>query len=68
MYFSGKFDWLYTASLILAMSISLISQYYFGIVNQTLLEADQKNYIPIILQIGNINIKYTMWCCINDEI
>ena len=54
MYFSGKFDWLYTASLILAMSISLISQYYFGIVNQTLLEADQKNYIPIILQIGTL--------------
>ncbi|WP_294561089.1 polysaccharide biosynthesis C-terminal domain-containing protein [uncultured Traorella sp.] len=45
----NEFDWLYTVSLILAMSISLIAQYYFGIVNQTLIDADQKIYINSIL-------------------
>ncbi len=28
------------------LSLNLYSQYYFGIVNQLLLTADQKNYIP----------------------
>lgn len=46
---SKEFDWLYTVSLILAMSISLIAQYYFGIVNQTLIDADQKIYINSLL-------------------
>ena len=34
-----------TAFLIVAMSISYFAQYYFGIVNQLLLTADQKGYI-----------------------
>ena len=38
-------DWLSTAILIVAMSISYFAQYYFGIVNQLLLTADQKGYI-----------------------
>lgn len=46
---NNEFDWLYTVSLILAMSISLIAQYYFGIVNQTLIDADQKIYINSLL-------------------
>lgn len=40
-----------TMFLILAMSISLLSQYYFGIVYQIFLNADQKNYMPILAQI-----------------
>lgn len=40
-----NFGHLYTATLILAMSISSFAQYYFGIVNSLLLTADQRGYI-----------------------
>ncbi len=41
----NSYDWLFTGLLILAISISSFSQYYFGIVNQLLLNADQKAYV-----------------------
>lgn len=40
-----NFSFLYTATLIGAISISSFAQYYFGIVNRILLTADQKGYI-----------------------
>lgn len=40
-----SFGWLYTATLIAAMSVSSFAQYYFGIVDRILLTADQKGYI-----------------------
>ena len=40
-----EFGYLYTVTLILAMSISSFAQYYFGIVNSLLLTADQRGYI-----------------------
>ena len=40
-----KFGFVYTATLIIAMSISSFAQYYFGIINRLLLTADQKGYI-----------------------
>lgn len=40
-----------TVMLIVAIAINTFSQYYFGIVNKLFLQADQKNYIPTILQI-----------------
>lgn len=40
-----NFGWLYTAGLILAMSISSFSQYYFGIVDRLFLSANQRGYI-----------------------
>lgn len=40
-----NFDHIYTATLIIAISISLIAQYYFGIVNALILNADQRGYI-----------------------
>ena len=40
-----EFSFLYTTTLIIAISISLIAQYYFGIVNSLILNADQKGYI-----------------------
>ena len=50
-YISGKqFSWLYSATLIAAMSISSFAQYYFGIVNRLLLTADQKGYIQYTAQ------------------
>ncbi len=46
-----QFDFLSTASLIGAMSISYFAQYFFGMREQILLKADQKSYIGLTLQI-----------------
>lgn len=44
--FAGKnFGYVYTATLIVAISISSFAQYFFGIVNRLLLTADQRGYI-----------------------
>ena len=40
-----EFGFAYTASLIVAISISSFAQYFFGIVNRLLLTADQRGYI-----------------------
>lgn len=45
----NSFDFLYTGSLILIIAISTIAQYFFGITNTLLLRADQKQYIPLIV-------------------
>lgn len=46
-----KFDWLYTAALILAIGIGSFAQYYFGIIDKILLSADQRGYIQYFSQI-----------------
>lgn len=52
---SGQnFDWIYTATLIAAISISSFAQYYFGIVNQLLLTADQHGYINSVAQTATL--------------
>lgn len=44
--FAGKdFGFIYTATLIVAISLSSFAQYFFGIVNRLLLTADQRGYI-----------------------
>lgn len=45
------FDHVSTAILIFAMSISMLSQYYLGVVDNLLLNADQRGYIQYIGQI-----------------
>lgn len=47
----NQFDWLYTAVLILAISIDTFSRFYFGMIDKILLSADQKGYIQHIAQI-----------------
>ena len=47
----SQFNYLYTASLIFIIAISSFAQYYLGIKYQLLLEADQKSYVQLILQI-----------------
>lgn len=42
---NADFDFVYTATLIAAMSISSFAQYYFGVVDRLLLTADQRGYI-----------------------
>lgn len=44
------YSWIFTASLIVILAIGNFAQYYFGITYQTLLNADQKGYIPLTLQ------------------
>lgn len=40
-----NFGWMYTAGLIVSMSISSFAQYYFGVADRLLLTADQRGYI-----------------------
>ena len=47
------FSWSFTASLVLIISLSTFFQYYFGLGNQLLLEADQKYYIVSLITIVN---------------
>ena len=44
------FGHIYTATLILAISISSFAQYYFGVVDRLLLSADQRGYIQYTAQ------------------
>lgn len=44
------FRWPYTASLIIILAFSIFVQYYFGITYQTIIQADQRRYIPSFLQ------------------
>ena len=46
-----EFDWLFTFTLVLIISISTFGQYYFGFTYQMLLSADQKDYITTGLNI-----------------
>lgn len=48
---SHEFSWLYSITLIIAISISSFAQYYFGICNSLLLYADQKIYIPTVINL-----------------
>ncbi len=46
-----SFDFLTTALLVASMSITYFAQYFFGIKNSLLLNADQKSYVQLFLQI-----------------
>ena len=48
---ASAFDSWFIVLLISILSINLFAQYYFGIVNQLLLTADQKAYIPLGLDV-----------------
>ena len=44
----------YTVSLLLIISVSSLAQYLFGMTYQLLLNADQKSYVQLTMQIGTI--------------
>lgn len=71
LFVKEEFDILYTAMLILAISIRYIAQYFFGIVNRLLLVADQKAYIQYNAQTLSIIVN-TVFCyiliCINSSV
>jgi len=49
-----SFDYWYTASLVVILSLSIIAEYFFGMTYQILLNADQKAYIQQITTICTI--------------
>lgn len=57
------FGWVYTVMLILAMSISFFSQFYFGVVDRLLLTADQRGYIQYNAQTVTL-ILNTLACAV----
>lgn len=64
---SDDFDWMYSATLIIVMSISSFAQYYFGVVDRLLLTADQRGYIQynaqsITLVLNTIISVVLIWC------
>lgn len=60
---SDTFDYLFTASLIIIISVSLFAQYYFGIIYQILLNADEQAYIQIYINCATL-IGNTIACII----
>ena len=56
------FGWGYTAALILAVGISSFAQYYVGVVDRILLNADQRAYIQHTSQI--IALVLNTVCCV----
>lgn len=46
-----SFDWLFVVVMIVIMSIGSFAQYYFGIIQEQLIHADQKSYLMYSVQI-----------------
>ena len=61
-----EFDYLYTASLIIVISISTFAQYYFGMTYRQLLNADQLGFIVFSIQ-SIVLILNTIICCVLME-
>ena len=57
----SDFSFVYIDILIVVISISSFSQYYLGIVNTLLLNADQKNYVQYIISI--ISMLFNIMVC-----
>ena len=47
---NNQFDFIFTASLILIISISTFAEYYFGMAYRLFLQADQRSYVVSIIQ------------------
>ncbi len=58
-----SFGYISTALLIAAMAITYFAQYFFGIKNQILLNADQRSYVGLVLQSGTtiLNTVVSIW-------
>lgn len=55
-----NFDYSYTATLIIAISLSSFAQYYFGIVDKLLLTADQRGYVQYNAQTISVILNTTV--------
>lgn len=54
LFVQDAFSWFFVFSLVLIIGMSTFFQYYFGLGNQLLLEADQKYYIVSLISAINI--------------
>lgn len=59
---SSEFDFAFTASLILIISLSTFAQYFFGLTYQSLLEADQKYWIWSLINMTMIIVNCALDC------
>lgn len=50
----SNFDCLFIGALILILAFNSFGQYYWGISNMLILYADQKIYVPVLLDIGTL--------------
>lgn len=57
---SDKFEFIYTSSLILIISIGSFAQYYFGITYRLLLMSDQFGFVPIVIQIIALTLNFAI--------
>ena len=60
---NDTFPWAYTASLIVILAVGSVARYFFGLSYQLLLNADQKSYIPNIINMMTM-IFNTIVCAI----
>lgn len=51
MFKNDDFDWVFTTTLVMAIAIHYFAQYYFGICNTLLLNADQRIYVVTIINL-----------------
>ena len=51
MFVNTQFDYLFTMSLVLIISISTLAEYYFGMTYQLYLQAEQNTYVTATIQI-----------------
>lgn len=51
---SNEFDGIFTATLVIIISISTFTEYYFGMTYRLYLQAEQKTYIISIIQISTL--------------
>ncbi len=58
-----SFGWIYTATMIVALSVSSFAQYYFGVVDRLFLTASQRGYVQYNTQTITLVIN-TVACCI----
>ena len=66
LFAAKEYGFWYTATLIVAISISSFAQYYFGIVNRLLLTADQRGYVQYTAQtIAVVGLWYS-GCKVNN--
>lgn len=61
---SDEFNWLFSFSLVLILSISFFAQNYFGITYSLVIEADQRGYIYSILTIVTTILNTVVASCL----
>ena len=59
-----RFGYMSTATLIVTMAITYFAQYFFGIKNQILLNADQRSYVGLLLQSSTTVLNTAVSICI----